>query len=58
MYKADKKLNNWINIDMNTKVQVSYSLEIDFMPPIFGEAHNKVDCLSYNIRFKTFQVPW
>jgi len=40
--------------NIKTKVKVSYPLEIDFKPPIFGEAHNKVDCLSYNIRFNTF----
>lgn len=32
MNKAENKLNRRVNIDMNTKVQVYFSLELDFTP--------------------------
>jgi len=54
MNKADKKSKKRVNIDMNTKVQVSYSSELDFLPPVAEEAYNKIRCLSCDIRFNTF----
>lgn len=52
--KVDKKLNKRVNTNMNTKVQVSYSLILDFTPPIAGEAYSKINCLACGIRFNTF----